>query len=463
MNIENITTRRDFLKASLMGVGAVMTPQLFAVPTIGKPPTRFIFMHMGNGLFPDMLALPTFSSEEKEMDTKKVPFEVDLGKHKLADWMQPLEEHKANLTILQGLSGRMCTASHASYQSSLGVFRGSASLNSIKRATIDFELANLFPSPFKHIELACFPFSRNPEGISMGYSARGAKEPNFAFGSPRIAMLEMFKAVSSDPKVQARNKVEQQLMSFLGKNTGSLMQGLTSSEQGKLKSYSEAFVAQTQQDRDVNAIADSIRKNMPKLDPKYLASGLNTVDRQYALTEVLLSALISGMTNVITFTLDQLDTNYGGLVEGEEIKTHPLGHNQGLPGFTALELRKKINNNHVKLIDTIVKRLKSVPEGDGTMFDNTMLFYWPDSGETHHSIGLEYPMTILAGKNSKLNLGCKYIRLPYVGSPGCKTLGNWYTTLLNAYGNPIKHYGDFDLALISKNIDQSGPIKQFLS
>ena len=112
------------------------------------------------------------------------------------------------------------------------------------------------------------------------------------------------------------------------------------------------------------------------------------------------------------------------------------------------------------LVDTIVTRLKSVPEGNGTMFDNTMLFYFPDGGETHHSHGWEYPFIVMTGRNAKLDLGRRYIRLPYHGREGHKTLGNWYTTILNAYGNPIKHYGDFDLSL---RLDQSGPIQRFLA
>ena len=99
------------------------------------------------------------------------------------------------------------------------------------------------------------------------------------------------------------------------------------------------------------------------------------------------------------------------------------------------------------LVDTIVTRLKKVPEGDGTMFDNTMIFYFPDNGETHHSHGTEFPFVVLSGTNAKLNIGGRYIRLPNYGEAGHKTLGNWYTTLLNAYGNPIKHYGDLDPGL----------------
>ena len=41
-------------------------------------------------------------------------------------------------------------------------------------------------------------------------------------------------------------------------------------------------------------------------------------------------------------------------------------------------------------------------------------------------------------------------------------LGNWYTSIRNAYGNPIPHYGALDPGLAKYKLDQSGPIKQFL-
>ena len=115
------------------------------------------------------------------------------------------------------------------------------------------------------------------------------------------------------------------------------------------------------------------------------------------------------------------------------------------------------------LMDRIVTRLKSVPEAGGTMFDNTMVCYFPYNGETNHSHGTEYPFVVLAGDKAKLALGRRYIRLPAYGKPGHKTLGNWYTTLLNAYGNPIEHYGALDTGLEQFGIYQRGPIRQLLS
>ena len=107
------------------------------------------------------------------------------------------------MTILQGISGKMCTTGHHAWCSSLVAFKANQRLSSIKWATVDFELAKLFPSPFQHIELACFPHGGGDgrgdiNGIEKGFSAIGPQQPNYAYGSPRIAMQELFKSVSSN-------------------------------------------------------------------------------------------------------------------------------------------------------------------------------------------------------------------------------------------------------------------------
>lgn len=69
----------------------------------------------------------------------------------------------------------------------------------------------------------------------------------------------------------------------------------------------------------------------------------------------------------------------------------------------------------------------------------------------------------MAGDNCPIDLKRRYIRLPNYGQPEHKTLGNWYTTLLNACGNPIEHFGALDVGLNRFGIKQTGPIEQFLS
>ena len=39
---------------------------------------------------------------------------------------------------------------------------------------------------------------------------------------------------------------------------------------------------------------------------------------------------------------------------------------------------------------------------------------------------------------------------------------NWYTTLLNAHGNPMKHFGDLDGKMTQLKLPQKGAIKRFI-
>lgn len=468
-----MNSRRKFLQTGLLGGSSLaLMPQFLSASMAGsstdnKPPTRFIFLHKGNGLLPESLVPPTFDKKLVEAEKKKEAFSVDLDQHELPKWMNPLSDHKDNLTILQGLSGKMCTTGHHTWCSSLGVYKANERLSSIKWATVDFELAKLFPSPFGHIELACFPGgggnSRgNINGIEKGFSARGPQQPNYAFGSPKVAIQELFKSVATDESAKASYELERKMLEFVAKNHAKLANQLRGVEQPKVGNYAGAMQDIRDRNGRVEAMGEVIRQNMPKLDEKYLAENISTVDRQAGHTEILLSSLMSGMTNVVTFTLDELGTLYSGLpdIEGENVNQHDVGHGKSVAQFSAVQVREKIRSQHMNVIDDIVTRLKTVPEAGGTMFDNTVLLYFPDNGETHHSHGTEWPFVILAGDNARLDLGRRYIRLPGYGKEGHKTLGNWYTTILNAYGNPIDHFGALDVAL---TIDQKGPMKEFLS
>jgi hypothetical protein len=466
--------RRDFIRNAFLAMGGLalpgMMPRLAAASpgngTAGAVPTRFVFMHRGNGLFPKVMVPPSFGKKEADLERQNLPYEVDLQGHTLPEWMAPLEAHKDHLTILQGLSGKMCTTGHHSWCSSLGVYKANERASSIKWATVDFELAKLFPSPMEHIELACFPTDGGNargglDGIAKGFSARGPQQPNYAFGGPGIAVDEIFKSVSADKNDQVRYQLERKVLEFAAGNQAELARHLAGIEQRKVGNYANSIEEIRERDRKIDLMADAVRKHVPKLESKYLSNDMDTYTRQVGHTEVLLSSLISGLTNVVAFTVDELGHHYTGIpgIEGEKVNMHDIGHGKAVKNLAAEEIRKRTEAHHMELVNRIVTRLKAVPEGDGTMFDNTMIFYFPDSGETHHSHGTEFPFVILAGANTRLNLGRRYLRLPYWGTEGHKTLGNFYTTILNAYGNPIRHFGDFDPALKG---DQSGPIKEFL-
>jgi hypothetical protein len=61
---------------------------------------------------------------------------------------------------------------------------------------------------------------------------------------------------------------------------------------------------------------------------------------------------------------------------------------------------------------------------------------------------------------ASVNLPEVPVRLPKYGETGCRTIGDWWTTLLNAYGNPIKYYGNEDLVLKQNGCSHAGPLEE---
>ena len=439
--------RRDFLKMSAAGACGLATMSqmgsLQAANSSNSGTPRFIFLRKSNGTAPEWLTPPSLQEKAGGLDS----MEVDLDNVELAEWMQPLNKHKENLTILQNLSARMCGMGHSTYQSPMTVSKTSQRISTIPRASIDVELGKVSPSPFGHIEFTCDDMQT---GIVRGLSSIGPKQPNSAFASPGAAFKNLFSLALDDNDSQVKNQLAHSLNSFMAKNAQS--NHLTTD------GYSHSIENLIERNKKLVSMTGKLKKHLPKISKNVLNDKYTTVEKQHVFVDVILSSLYAGLTNSVTLTLDTLETTYDGLVDAT-IKLHPVGHNTGFGGLSPLETRSKLRTHHMQLVNRLVEGLKKMPEGKGTMFDNTVIMYLPENGEAHHSSGSHVPFVILSGKDVKLDMAGRFIQLPGYGQKGHKTLGNFYTTLLNAYGNPIEHYGDLDVKL---KIEQKGAIKQLM-
>ena len=462
-----MTKRRDFLKTSMLGAGAFSFSPSWAdlsKPKTNDTPHRFIFIRKSNGNLPNQFSLPSFSDVEKRKDEKKEAFEADLDKHELPEWLRALTPYKKEMTILHGISCEMSEGGHWSYSSPMGAFKSNRnSLSAIKRATADFELAYLNPSPFTHVELSLTGnYATFRTGIVSGYAAPSAHQRNYCYADPMTAYNELFKTVVN-PSAANSESIK---MKYLIEEESRKLKMVKGSERLKLSNHIKAIQAVIERNKKVMANNDLIKKYLPELGKEHLNGGVEatTTQKQEGMTKVLIAALQSKLTNVVLYTIDELSTPMRGLPgnEGDKINVHSVGHNSAYSGVSAKEIRNRIKKQHMLQVKTIIDALKATPEDNGTMFDNTTIIYMPETGAGHHGPNTEMPMLIFSGKNSKLDMSGRYIRLPFHVTEGHKTLGNWYTTLLNAYGNPIKHYGDLDLAMSRKKMPQLGNIKQIL-
>jgi hypothetical protein len=100
-------------------------------------------------------------------------------------------------------------------------------------------------------------------------------------------------------------------------------------------------------------------------------------------------------------------------------------------------------------------------KGNGTMLDNSLIIWMSDSAEEHHGQGIQWPLVLVGSLGGKLKSAGRYLQFPKYNTPGHRTLGNFYLSLLHAVGDRREKFGDSDSAL--KDIDTAGPLTEILA
>jgi len=95
------------------------------------------------------------------------------------------------------------------------------------------------------------------------------------------------------------------------------------------------------------------------------------------------------------------------------------------------------------------------------MLDNTLIVYLSDSAEGHHPVCEEWPFLLIGNLGGRLKLGNRYLRYPWYGHTGHRTLANLYLSLLHAVGDRRETFGIADSAL--KDLNQTGPLAELLT
>ena len=461
-----MNNRRTFLKGLTLGSGGVaLSPMLssFAATTREQHPQRFVFVVKSSGVIADRLEP---ESLKPELVDKNKFVNASLANHKLPAELAPLEPFKDQTAIIQGLSGKMCKGGHSSWYGAMGVYKTGGEHNSgvVLRATADAEIAKLFPSPFNHVGLAL-------RGKVMGKETEGTLYPGItAVGqgrelpfqaSPDIAYEQLFgSAIANSPIAKKRQGLEANLLDFMVDDVRKLERTLPGEEREKMGHYLNAFEELQIRREKLAGMGDQIRAAAPEFTDRFTSKSPET--RQAAHLDLAAASLISGITNVVTMRLDNISTNYGGLGLSDK-NVHGIGHGEDCNGKSPEQARDIIRLHHMQLLADLAAKFKAIPEGDGTMLDNTTIIYLSDSGNNHHGNLNDWPYLVIGGSGGRLKIAGRYIQYPSYGAENHKTIGNWWTTLLNAFGNPIDHYGNLDLNLKKNGVAQTGALSELIA
>jgi len=96
----------------------------------------------------------------------------------------------------------------------------------------------------------------------------------------------------------------------------------------------------------------------------------------------------------------------------------------------------EINIFHAKLYQYFLEKMRSMPDGDGSLLDHSLLVYGSALSDGNMHLYKDLPLLLVAGGAAGIQ-GGRHIRYPE-NTP----IANFYLTLLQKLGITIENFGD---------------------
>jgi hypothetical protein len=198
----------------------------------------------------------------------------------------------------------------------------------------------------------CYPFlSAMNKGQPVAYQA-----------SPRKAYMELFgSAVVSPEQLKRQVTLNTNLMDFMKEDARRIERQLSSDDKQRFANYTAAFESLRERAQKKVLLGDRVKQFAPELTSRY--DSTVTSVRMELHFDLATSALITGLTNVVTLRPDTLGVIYSDL--GINQSVHSLGHlgyGKAANGWDGPRARKEIDKLHLSFIAKMAKKLKSFPK-----------------------------------------------------------------------------------------------------
>ena len=441
--------RRQVLKGLSLGAGAlVLSPLLRAFraeamdrPAIG-PRVVFVVEGCGWPTFPRLRADQTAGRGEEVIATADFAFGPAL---------KSLEPLRKSTLLVDGLANLQGVGTNGNHTGEYMALSCRALDHGPGGITIDRHLAAQVGQATPIDSLLLGVVGDASVTLSASTSADGARQPVPLQCSPRLAWRDVFGSVAGDAGGQASAFEEQALVDYLTDDLGRARAALAPTERHKLDEYVAALEGITRRRRLLAGRAD-----LASCAPSATAPVDTYVDRLAAQMELAAAALICGLTRVVVVGAGAGYPHYGSFVSGAglTLDKHSLAHGQVDPGGATIA---DVNDLHAAHIARLVEMLAAAPEGNGTIFDQTVIVYLNDNGNEHHARYLDWPVALVGTAGGRLRADGRYLRFPSGGMDRSRSLGELWNTLCHAMGAPKDDFGS------DGNEPSRGPIPEILA
>ena len=432
--------RRMFLRGAGVAVALPlldsMFPALSGANSAAKPAVRLGFIYHPTGAIQARWTPATDGAGFEFTPTLKV--------------LEPLREHVNVITGLAHIQARALgdgngdharegavwlTASHPKKTEGLGI-RSGISVDQIaarvlgeKTQLASLEMGTESPS----LAGGC------DSGYSCAYtntvSWRTPTTPLPMEFNPRVVFERLFgDGDSTDAaSVAARLKQRRSLLDYAAGSIDRLETRLGSGDRNKLNEYLDSVRDIERRIQKAEEQAASPERGLPTME-RPSAVPENYEEHCKLMFDLQVMAYRTDLTRVITFMLAHAGSNRAypniGISDGH----HSLTHHQNDPA--KIDRVAQIDAMFVRMFAYYLDKLKSTPDGDGTLLDHVAILYGSGTGDgnahSHHDLP-----TLLAGGAGGQIKGGRHIRYPKE-----TPLANLFLNLLDRAGIPSEKFGD---------------------
>jgi Protein of unknown function (DUF1552) len=273
------------------------------------------------------------------------------------------------------------------------------------------------------------------QGFACAYtntiSWRSANTPLPTQNNPRAVFERLFgDSGSTDPKVRlARMQRERSVLDSVTQEVARLRGELGQGDGGKLTEYLESIRDVERRIQMAEAQSD---QELPVIEhPGGIPATFEEHVKLMFDLEVL--AYQSDLTRVITFMMGREFSGVTYPQVGVPDAHHPMSHHQNEPEKIAKVA--KINAYHVQLFAYLLDKLRSTPDGDGSLLDHMTMIYGAGMADSNAHSPINIPVVLAGGGAGQLK-GGRHIR--YKDTP----LANLHLTLLDKFGVQWDRIGD---------------------
>ena len=428
--------RRMFLK----GMGAAvalpmldaMTPA-FAAPRSAAAPVRLAFTYVPNGI---TMTDWTPSGTGRGFSYSRV--------------LKPLEPFREDTLVLSGLAQRNGNAlgdgpgDHARAAAAYltGVHpRKTAGADIQNGISVDQIAAQQIGSAtrFASLELGCDD-SRTIGNCDSGYSCaytnslawRGESTPMPPETNPRLVFERLFGDIDTSlaPETRARRlRYRRSILDLVGERTTSLAADLGAADRRKLDEYLSSI-------REIERRIEMSEADMTGLTPSIdKPTGIPVQYDDYVklMFDLQLIAFQTDMTRVVTMMMGREGSMRTYPEIGVADPHHPLTHHRGNAEW--IERVTKVNTMHMELFAGFIQKLKSTPDGDGSLLDHSMIVYGSGLSDGNRHTHEDLPVLMIGG-------GGGFRRGSHIQYPKDTPMTNLFLTLLDRMGVQAEKIGD---------------------